>query len=523
MVTPTARPLSRYIHRLALRLPPTGDTHLLERFVDHRDGEAFAALVRRHGPLVFAACRRILRDPHAAEDAFQLTFLVLARKAQSLRRPEGLGPWLYGVACRTALKARTGEARRRARERRAAVAPAVSDGDGPIWRDLRPVLDEAIARLPDRYRVPFVLHHLAGETVAEVARRLQCPSGTVAARLARARERLRVRLTRCGLTLSAATLAAALAGGAAPASAPLPLLAATSRVAGTSAASGVAIGSPLRVRLAAGGGKPVLSTVVAMSLLAATVGVFGFGEGSAAGERPGTGRAAGQRASSSGPEDDAAIFATASADFLRHHYLAADERFCRLTDRHPDSRLAPASRRLAILSKLLSTAPPDPDGRRAHEGERLIREAIAGTSPGRRPDEPPAPGEIDRRLRLAFGEKALVSPVKLWFRGSGLLIAADSFEINRDGSLRLTPCRLARFGTGRADDGDSAAELTVITGRELAIGFDRPVESLRDIGGRTPSSFEPSGDVRVTLPGVGVAPKCPGGRPRPRRPPRSGD
>ena len=129
---------------------------------------AFASLVRRHGPLVLGACRRVLGNVHDAEDCFQATFLVLTTKAAALGRPRALGPWLYGVACRVARKARVGAARRAARERRAAASEAVPPDD-PTWRDLRPVLDEAIARLPSKYRDPLVLCYLEGRTVAEAA------------------------------------------------------------------------------------------------------------------------------------------------------------------------------------------------------------------------------------------------------------------------------------------------------------------------------------------------------------------
>src|SRR5262249_9322955 len=176
---------------------------------------------------VLGACRRVLTDPHAAEDCFQATFLVLARKAGSLQGPQPLGPWLYGVATRTALKARARAARRRVCERRAAVAEAVTPPDGLGWRDLRPKLDEAIAGLPEKYRTPFVLHHLEGLTVAEVAHRLGCPQGTAAARLARAKEQLRARLARRELGWCLGALATTLARGAAPAAVPAPLAAVT--------------------------------------------------------------------------------------------------------------------------------------------------------------------------------------------------------------------------------------------------------------------------------------------------------
>src|SRR5262249_31616689 len=149
-------------------------------------------------------------NEHDAEDAFQATFLILVRKAGSLGRPELLGNWLYGVAYRTAARARAEATRRRFREvplidRDLPAKESTPDG---VWRDLRPVLDEEINRLPDKYRAPFVLCYLEGKTNEEAARQLGCPLGTVLSRLARARERLRLRLTSRGLTLSVGLLGA---------------------------------------------------------------------------------------------------------------------------------------------------------------------------------------------------------------------------------------------------------------------------------------------------------------------------
>jgi RNA polymerase sigma factor (sigma-70 family) len=185
-----------------------------------RDEAAFTALVRRHGPMVLAVCRRVLRDAHTAEDAFQATFLVLARKAASLSQPELLGHWLHGVAYRTAVKARTEAARRRAQEQQAVLTQEIAGDDDFLWRDLRAVLDEEVNRLPNRYRVPVVLCYLQGQTNAEAARRLGCSRGTVATLLARAREKLRRRLTQRGVSLSVGVALAALVrtaqGGAVP-------------------------------------------------------------------------------------------------------------------------------------------------------------------------------------------------------------------------------------------------------------------------------------------------------------------
>ncbi len=191
------------------------DGSLLRRFTAERDEAAFSALMRRHGPMVFGVCRRVLRDPHDAEDAFQATFLVLVRKAGSVGRPDLLGNWLHGVARRTALKAKTEAAKRRTMERRAALPAAVDPADSAEG-DLAAVLDEEVSRLPAKYRAPFVLCYLGGKTNEEAARLLGCPAGTVASRLAWARERLRSRLTRRGMGPSVGLLSAPAASTAVP-------------------------------------------------------------------------------------------------------------------------------------------------------------------------------------------------------------------------------------------------------------------------------------------------------------------
>jgi RNA polymerase sigma factor (sigma-70 family) len=193
--------------RLVRQFVPLGDDtapdgQLLQRFASERDEQAFTALVKRHGPMVLGVCRRVLHHAHDAEDAFQATFLVLARKAGSIRRPESLGNWLYGVAYRTALEARTKVARRRRRERELAEDPPVDPTPDLVWRDLRAVLDCEVNRLPDKYRCAFVLCCLEDRTDDEAAHILGCPKGTVLSRLAWARQRLRSRLTRRGVTLS---------------------------------------------------------------------------------------------------------------------------------------------------------------------------------------------------------------------------------------------------------------------------------------------------------------------------------
>jgi RNA polymerase sigma factor (sigma-70 family) len=187
------------------------DAQLLDRFVRQRDEVAFEALFWRHGPMVLAVCRRLL--PAAdAEDAFQATFLILVRKAATIGRRDAVGAWLCRVAYRVALRARA--AARPVVELPPEGPPAEPDEEAVAWRDLRPLLDEAIDSLPAKYRAPVVLCYLEGKTNEEAARELGCPKGTVAVRLMRARERLRRRLSRRRLILPAALLGAALAGRA---------------------------------------------------------------------------------------------------------------------------------------------------------------------------------------------------------------------------------------------------------------------------------------------------------------------
>jgi RNA polymerase sigma factor (sigma-70 family) len=182
------------------------DRDLLERFVSHREESAFERLVDRHGPVVLGVCRRVLDNEQDAEDAFQATFLVLAGKARSIRKQASVGSWLYGVAYRVALKLKASAARRRAHERRVLEMCQPESRDEAPWQALRPALDEELYRLPEKYRAPLVLCYLEGKTNVEAARMLGWPSGSIAKRLARARELLRQRLARRGIALSSAVL-----------------------------------------------------------------------------------------------------------------------------------------------------------------------------------------------------------------------------------------------------------------------------------------------------------------------------
>jgi RNA polymerase sigma factor (sigma-70 family) len=203
------------------------DEQLLKRYATERDEAAFASLVHRHGAVVWRVCRSVLHESHAAEDAFQATFLILVRKAGTIGRPQLLGNWLYGVASRVALRARKTMAQREAHERRAARMFAMTAVDTAAEQDLQPLLHEELQRLPTKYRSPMVLCYLEGRTNEEAARRLQWPVGTLKVRLMRGRQLLRTRLARRGLALPAAALTSTILSGNAASAVPAPLLDAT--------------------------------------------------------------------------------------------------------------------------------------------------------------------------------------------------------------------------------------------------------------------------------------------------------
>jgi RNA polymerase sigma-70 factor (ECF subfamily) len=227
------------------------DADLLRRFATDRDQAAFTTLVERHGPLVLSVCRRVLGAVQDAEDAFQATFLVLARKAGEIRDPGLLGNWLYGVASRIARKARVAVTKRQTHEKQVRLLPSLEAPAAPVPDDLGPVLDEELSRLPEKYRAALVLCYLEGKTNEEAARLLQWPTGTVKGRLARARDLLRSRLARRGLRASALLLGTFLGAAQAKAAAVSAPLAATTTRAGVGFAAGVsAWSSPAALRLA---------------------------------------------------------------------------------------------------------------------------------------------------------------------------------------------------------------------------------------------------------------------------------
>jgi RNA polymerase sigma factor (sigma-70 family) len=226
------RPLGeavRYLRQIAA--PAVGsrlDAELIERFVAAHDEAAFTGLVERHGPLVLGVCRRVLRHHHDAEDAFQATFLVLARKARFIRQRDALASWLYKVAYHLSVRLRASAERRRQAELQPPAASAAPTDEMIIWGDLRMALDEELDRLPEKYRAPLLLCCLAGRTRDEAAEQLGWTLGTLKMRLERGRQLLRSRLARRGLSVSAVLLVLLLAQQAT--ASPVPAVLATTTI-----------------------------------------------------------------------------------------------------------------------------------------------------------------------------------------------------------------------------------------------------------------------------------------------------
>jgi RNA polymerase sigma factor (sigma-70 family) len=227
------RTVLRQIRRTASEkaFKDSSDSELLGRYLTERDEAAFVVLLKRHSSMVLNVCRRIQRNEHDAEDAFQATFLLLARKANSIRKHESVAGWLYRVAERLAVDMSESQTRRHARERDAAArrtASSVSDG---AWQELQETLDSALRQLPDKYRAPLLLCYLEGKTQEQAALQLGCPLGTVRSRLARGRDRLRQLLVRQGMRLSGPALALGLVASSGSAAAPSALVSGTVRAA----------------------------------------------------------------------------------------------------------------------------------------------------------------------------------------------------------------------------------------------------------------------------------------------------
>jgi RNA polymerase sigma factor (sigma-70 family) len=295
----------RHLRRAVLRQGGADrtDGQLLGSFIDQQDEAAFEVLVRRHAPMVFGVCRRLLHNHHDAEDAFQATFLVLARKASSVRPRERVANWLHGVALRTALKAKAMTAKRRGREKQVTEMPEPEAAQQGQWRDLQPLLDQELNGLPENYRLPILLCDLEGKTIKEAAQQLGWPQGSLAGRLARGRKFLAKRLTSLGVALSAGSLAAVVSQKAASAAVPTSLLSTTVKAAAGIAAGQAAVAGVVPAKVAAlmeGMLKTMFMTKL-KSLMTVTMAMltimFGVGVGLL-----GYGRATGQQKEDNKPD-----------------------------------------------------------------------------------------------------------------------------------------------------------------------------------------------------------------------------
>jgi RNA polymerase sigma factor (sigma-70 family) len=310
------RPLGEVVRhvRELFRRPSDGpDGQLLTRYARDRDEEAFAAIVRRHGPLVLNVCRSVLHHHQDAEDAFQATFLVLARRADSIRKGEAVGSWLYGVAHRTACRALRAALRRRRRETRTTGRSPESPASETMLRELQAILHEEVQGLSARLRAPFVLCCLEGKSRAEAAQELGVKEGTVSSRIDRARQRLQQRLAKRGITLAAALAACAVAAEAAPGAVPATLSATTIGEALAFASAGPSAASAARA-LAEGILRDMLAARVGSGLivlLAATLVAGGV-------------VAAAQRGRPEPPPEKAPVAAAAAAVDLHGDPLPAD-------------------------------------------------------------------------------------------------------------------------------------------------------------------------------------------------------
>jgi cytochrome c peroxidase len=252
MARPVSSPILQLIRQVVEEQggPQLSDQHLLQQFSDQRDEAAFGTLLRRHGLMVLDVCRSVLGNQADAEDAFQATFLVLARKSSSVRKTESVGNWLHGVAYRTALKAHSQSTTRQKNEARA-PARTITEPDDLTWREVRQVLHEELTGLAERYRVPLVACYLEGKTQDEAAAQLGIATSTLKERLERGRSFLRARLVRRGLGPAAFLVAAACPTVNASEALPAALLSGTIQAAGLCAAGQAVAPAVVSARVAA--------------------------------------------------------------------------------------------------------------------------------------------------------------------------------------------------------------------------------------------------------------------------------
>jgi RNA polymerase sigma factor (sigma-70 family) len=259
----------QHLRRSALLPDAAGmtDGELLEGFVTRRDKAALAGLIRRHGPMVWGVCRRVLPNHHDAEDAFQATFLVLVRKAATVQPRERVGNWLYGVAHQTALNARAEATRRRTRQRSLTALPEPAGQEPDLRSALQPVLDQELSRLPGRYRAAIVLCDLEEKTRKDAAQQLGIPEGTLSGWLARGRAMLARRLARHGLGVSSVALAAVLSQSAVSAGDPIPAISASLHAASLGTAGAFSARVALLVESVAGTAVATKMKIAAAVLL----------------------------------------------------------------------------------------------------------------------------------------------------------------------------------------------------------------------------------------------------------------
>jgi RNA polymerase sigma factor (sigma-70 family) len=284
MATTQMDTVIRHLRRAFLRQDGAGTTdgQLLASFIDQKDEAAFEALVRRHGPMVFGVCRRVVGNHHDAEDAFQATFLVLARKASSVKPRERVANWLHGVALRTAMKVKAMTAKQGEREKHMTAMPEPEAAQQDQWRDLQPLLDQELNGLPENYRLPILLCDLEGKTIKDAAQQLGWPQGSLAGRLARGRKLLAKRLASRGVVLSAGSLAVVVSQNVATAGVPTSPMSSTVKAATMIAAGQATVAGVVPAKVVAlmeGVMKAMLmtklKTVTAVLLVLTAVGMGG--------------------------------------------------------------------------------------------------------------------------------------------------------------------------------------------------------------------------------------------------------
>jgi RNA polymerase sigma factor (sigma-70 family) len=343
------------------------DGALLALYIARRDEAAFAALVRRHGPMVLGVCRRILGNAADIDDVFQATFVVMARKAAVVRPADAVASWLYGVAYRTALEARRAARRRRKHETQAAISPDsalhVDACDQELRHELRLVLDQELNRLPDRLRLPVILCDVEGRTRREVADQLKLPGGTLSNRLTAARAKLAKRLTRRGFGPSAAALAAGLGSPALAVEVPAALLVSTIQAAASVAAGHPTVGSLISSEVAAlvQGALHTMFWTRFRKIVAVLLVLGVLGGGAAAFLRPA--QVARNGADPADPAEVRAQAASGDSDLTRlggtWTVIALEEKGMA----QPEGRFKDVKMRLVITGNTVSIKTTTPDGR----------------------------------------------------------------------------------------------------------------------------------------------------------------